>query len=89
MMALLDRIFGERFEGQPVPIEGDLAYAKAMRMSDNLLDRMGSPGHLIEVTRETTASIWAQAGNVAFLTSVVQTVQEMKSPIEQRPEDQS
>lgn len=86
MTSILSRIFGGHADA-PVPNKGDMAYAAAMVESDELLRRLRESADSTDAARAVMADIWAQNYNVPFLTTVTEAVQEMKSPIEQRPSD--
>ncbi len=88
MTSILGKLFPDR-RGAPVPTRGDVAYAAAMGESDDLLERMHQNSRSTDVARAVMADIWSQNHNIPFLTTVVETVQEMKAPIAQRPEDKS
>lgn len=78
MTSLLGRLF------KPRP-ESDDSYARAMNVSGDLLARMRETSQSTDAARAVMADIWAQNHNVPFMTTVVETVQEMKSGIEQKP----
>lgn len=86
MTSMLGKIFGARAE-PPTPTRGDIAYATVMNASDDLLKRMRDTSKSTDAARAVMSDIWAQNHNVPFMTAVIETVQEMKAPIEQRPED--
>lgn len=86
MTSILGRIFGGHAEA-PAPNRGDMAYAAAMVESEELLKMLRDSSDSTDAARAVMADIWAQSHNVPFLTTVVETVQEMKSPLEQRPGD--
>lgn len=67
---------------------GDVAYARAIALSDELLQHMREASISNDPVRAVMADIWAQHHNVPFMTSVIETVQEAKAGIEQRSEDQ-
>ncbi len=81
-MRWLDRIFGLR-----TPARGDNAYREAMKESAELSHMLRISARSTDAARALMADIWAQNNNIPFLTSVTETVQEMKSPLEQRPSD--
>jgi hypothetical protein len=87
MTSLLGRIFNGKPPPAPGPSRGEAAYAKAMATSDDLLTRMRSASQSTDPFRALLADIWAQHHNVPFMTTVVEAVEEAKSPLEQRPED--
>ena len=78
MTNLLDRIFPDR-GGAPAPSRGDLAYAKAMHESDDLLKKMREASKSTDAARAIMADVWSQNHNVPFLTTVYESVQEAKS----------
>jgi hypothetical protein len=82
MSRILARLFG--WSREPGP--GDIAYDRAMNESADLLNRMREYSCSTDAARAVMADVWAQNHNVPFVTSVYQTVQEMKSGIEQKPE---
>jgi hypothetical protein len=81
-MRLLERIFGCKR-----PVRADIAYATAMRVSDDFIRRMQEMSGSKDAARAVMADIWAQNHNVPFITTIVETVEEMKSGIYQRPSD--
>ena len=81
MRALIARIFGHRPEAR-----GDAAYREAMHISGDLLRYMGEASTSTDAARGLMADIWAQNHNIPFLTTVYQSVQEMKSGTDQKPE---
>lgn len=90
MTGLLGRIFGGRpAEVHMAPMRGDIAYAAAMTMSDDILERMQTTSRSTDAARAVMADIWSQNHNIPFLTTIIETVQEMKAPIEQDPHDRS
>lgn len=86
MTSLLGKIFGGRSEA-PAPIRGDMAYAMAMVESDDLLKRLRESSRSTDAARAVMSDIWAQNRNIPFLTTVTESVQEAKSPLEQRSDD--
>lgn len=72
-MRLLDRIFSPRRSGA-----ADHAYSQAMGESGDLLRRMREHSNSNDAVRGIMADVWAQHRNIPFLTSVYETVQEMK-----------
>lgn len=88
MTSLLGRLFGEHPVMARAPMRGDLAYANAMSKSDELLTRMRE-SRSDDAAVAVMADIWAQRRNIPFLTTIVETTQELKAPIAQRPDDLS
>lgn len=86
MTSILGRIFGEHHE-VPQPDRGDMAYAAVMDESEDLLKMLRDSARSTDAARAVMADIWAQNRNVPFLTTVIETVQEMKSPMAQSPND--
>lgn len=86
MTNILGKMFPDR-SGQPAPTNGDAAYEAAMCASAELLERMREASGSNDPARAVMADIWAQNRNMPFLTAVVETVEEMKSSIEQKPTD--
>lgn len=82
-MGLLDRIIFPRRSGT-----ADIAYQLAMGESGDLIRRMREDSNSKDAARAVMADVWAQSHNVPFMATVVEAVQEIKSGIEQRPEDQ-
>lgn len=60
------------------PTRGDVAYDRAMRASDDLLERMKEAGREMDAVRAVMADILSGAQNVPFMTTVYQAVQEAK-----------
>lgn len=86
MTSILGRIFGGHAE-MPPPNRGDMAYAAAMDESDTLLKMLRHSARSTDAARAVMADIWAQNRNVPFLATVTEAVQEMKSSLEQKPDD--
>jgi hypothetical protein len=86
MTSILGRIFGGHADTPP-PNRGDMAYAAAMDESEDVLKMLRQSAQSTDAARAVMADIWAQNRNVPFLTTVTEAVQEMKSPIAQRPDD--
>lgn len=80
MTSILGRLFGRR------PVEDD-TYARALAVSSDLLTRMREAGGSRDPARAVMADLWYQRHNVPFMTTVVETVQEMSSGMKQSPED--
>jgi hypothetical protein len=87
MTGILGRIFGSASVAAPPVSKGDQAYAEAMTISDELIERMREASRSTDAARGVMADIWAQHHNVPFMATMVETVQEMKSPLEQKPGD--
>lgn len=92
-MTVLGKLFGHG-RGTPAsstrtPSKGDLAYARAMNESDELIEYMRSNSSSSDPARAVMADIWRQNNNVPFMVTIVETVEELKSPIEQRASDKS
>lgn len=64
---------------RPARSRGDIAYARAMSASDDLLYRIREAGRETDAAREVIADIWSQASNIPFMTTVYEAVQEAKS----------
>lgn len=88
MTSILGRIFGGHAE-TPQPSRGDMAYAAAMDESETLLKMLRHSARSTDAARAVMADIWAQNRNMPFLTSVMEVVEEMNSPMQQRPGDLS
>ena len=86
MTSLLGKIFGGPAEA-PVPCRGDMAYAAAMMETDEVLKHMRESAESTDAARAVMADVWAQNRNIPFLTTVIEAVEEAKSPLEQRPDD--
>lgn len=87
-MSILGRLFSSARSELPSISRGDVAYAAAMNESDEMLTRMRNASNSNDPARAVMADLWQQRHNVPFLVTVVETVQEMKSGIEQKPSDQ-
>jgi hypothetical protein len=74
-MGLLSRILFPRRRGN-----SDVAYKQAMGVSSDLINRMREYSNSNDAARAVMADIWAQHNNIPFMTSVYQTVEEMKVP---------
>jgi hypothetical protein len=81
MSSILARMFGRRPESR-----GDVAYNDAMRVSGDLLRRMGESSSSTDAARAIMADVWAQNHNIPFIVTVYESVQEMKSGADQKPE---
>lgn len=81
-MRLLRRIFGDQ-----IPSPGAMAYENAMRKSDDLLNKMEHASRSRDVFPAMLADIWLQRHNVPFMTTVYESVREMKAATtDQMPE---
>lgn len=56
-----------------------LVYARAINESSDLLRRMREHSGSTDAARAVMADVWAQNHNVPFMTTVYETVQELKS----------
>lgn len=82
MTSLLGKIFGGHAE-----TPGEVSYKQAMKVSDELLERMRETSRSTDAARAIMADVWAQNHNVPFITTVFESVEEMKSGAEQKPVD--
>lgn len=64
------------------PAPANLAYAKAMNESDDLLRQMKEASRSTDSARGVMADIWHQRNNVPFMVTVREAVLEMKAPFE-------
>jgi hypothetical protein len=87
MTSIIARIFNGALAAPASPSRGDIAYAKAIASSDDLIRRMQEASRSKDAVRAVMADIWAQRHNVPFMTTVVEAVQEAKSPVAQSPYD--
>jgi len=71
----------------PIVSRGDAAYGEAMRSSNELLAYMRDASKSTDAARAIMADVWAQSHNIPFLTTVYESVREMKDAVTQRPED--
>lgn len=62
---------------------GDHAYEQAMAASDDVLNHMRRAPPSTVPARSVIADIWAQRRNVPFMATVIEAVEEMKSPLQQ------
>ncbi len=62
----------------------DVAYAKAVALTDDILFRMRKPNRDTEAARSVVADVWSQARNTPFMTTIYQTTQEMTAPLKQQ-----
>lgn len=67
--------------------ETESKYATAMKISDELRERMRSYSEGADPAKGVLADIWSQRHNVPFMTTVVEAVAEAGAAIKQRPED--
>ena len=82
-MRLLRRIFGDQISSSP----GNAAYESAMRRSDDLIKKMERASQSKDVVPAMFADIWLQRHNVPFMTTVFESVREMKAATtDQMPE---
>lgn len=58
----------------------DIAYREAMRVSDDLLERMRNSTIAGDVNRTLLGALLSKRNNIPFLTSVYETIQEMDVP---------
>lgn len=82
MTSIITRIFGRKPESR-----GEGAYREAMRVSGELLRRMGEHSTSTDAARAVMADVWAQNRNIPFLTTVYEAVQEAKSGPESQIEN--
>jgi hypothetical protein len=66
---------------------GDVAYQRAMTATNEVLQYMRSASNSNDPARAVMADIWHQRHNVPFMTATMETVEEMKSPLQQSPLD--
>lgn len=66
---------------------GDCAYHQAMAVSEDVLTRMREASRSNDPARAVMADLWSQKHNIPFMASVVEVVEEMKSPLKQSPFD--
>ncbi len=89
MTSVLGKIFkrfGNGANGNGHLTKGDGAYARAMAVTDDLLDKMREASQSTDAARSVISDVWAQAHNVPFMTTVYEAVQEAKSGPESRRE---
>lgn len=86
MTSIIARIFNGALVASG-PTRGDLAYDRAIAVSDELIQHMQEASRSKDAVRAVMADIWAQRKNVPFMTTVVEAVQEAKSPVVQSPYD--
>ena len=73
-MGFLERLIFPRRRGH-----SDIAYQQAMGASDDLIRRMRESSGSHDAARAVMSDIWAQHHNIPFMTSVYETVREMKA----------
>ncbi len=77
-MTLIDRLF---MKLRPATASaGSEAATKAMKISDDLVQRMREHSASDDPARALLADIWSQRYNVPFMTTMYESAQEMKSP---------
>lgn len=86
MIGYLMRLIGRMHRGSQSA--GDNAYHRAMAVSGDVLAHMREASQSHDPARAVMADIWAQHHNVPFMTTIVETVEEMKAPLQQSPLDQ-
>ena len=80
------RIFRRLLGDQPQS-PGTAAYESAMRKSDDLIEKMEHASRSKDVVPAMMADIWLQRHNVPFITTVFESVREMKAATtDQKPE---
>ena len=81
-MQAFKRLFGEAPQSP-----GCIAYDNAMRISDGLIEKMERISQSKDVVPAMMADIWLQRHNIPYMTTVYQSVSEMKSATtDQMPE---
>lgn len=83
MSGIMGRLF------QRVPANGHDRYEAAMSASEDLIRKMRAAGSSIEAVRAVITDIWQRGHNVPFVTSIFETVQELKSGTDQNPHDRA
>jgi hypothetical protein len=63
------------------------AFDRAMTVSGELLMKMQNYSRSTDAPRAIMADVWAHNHNIPFITTVLESVQEAKSGIEQKPTD--
>lgn len=81
MSGIIYRIF------QRVPTNGHDRYDAAMAVSGELIDKMRGANGAMDAVRELVTDILQRRHNVPIVTTIYETVQELKSGIEQDPQD--
>lgn len=66
----------------------DFKFDRAMAESEDLLARMAEARKSANPIQALTTALWRHRNNVAFMTTVVEAVEEAKAPIAQRADDQ-
>ena len=66
---------------------GDMAYKKAVAVSEDVIQRMREASNSNDPARAVMADLWHQRHNVPFMATVVEAIEEMKSPVRQSPYD--
>ena len=72
---------------QRAPVNGHDRYEAAMSSSSELIGRMRAINGPHDTVRALITDILAKGQNVPFVTSIFETVQELKSGTDQRPGD--
>jgi hypothetical protein len=75
-MGFMSRLFTAPRRRDP----SDIAYQKAMEISDDLITRMRDSTIAGDINRSLLTTLLAHRHNIPFLTSVYETVQEMDVP---------
>lgn len=57
----------------------EIAYQRAMGVSDDLIRQMRESSGSHDAARAVMSDVWAQHHNVPYMTSIYQTMREMKS----------
>ncbi len=70
------------FAGEPRH-RNDVAYARAVALTDDILLRMRKPDKETDAARAVVADVLLQARNVPFMTTVYEATQEMTAPLKQ------
>ena len=73
----------------PVPSRGVDAYHRAMRLTDDLVRRLGGVDEENNAILEITGDMIRERHNVPYATSIYQTHQEMIGPLRQTREKKS
>lgn len=66
---------------------GDMAYQKAVAVSEDVIQRMREASNSNDPARAVMADLWHQRHNVPFMVTIVEAIEEMKSPVRQSPYD--
>lgn len=64
---------------------GTSAYRRAVRATDELVERMREAESSTDPARSLMATIWLQRHNVPFIATVHESVQEVAAPLDQDP----